>query len=126
MKWASDQLDDIAKFGPDWDSYGGDPPSPLAIAIASRLLQAVYEIFGRLAHEQSQPQVVVPRADGGIQIEWGSGPVELAVHADASGALGYLSIGQQDGVRTYEEVPNASWENILQMIARVVFTVRDE
>lgn len=126
MQWASDQLDDIAKLGPDWDSYGGDPPSPLAIATASKLLQTVHEIFGRLSHEQSQPQIVAPRADGGIQIEWGTRPVEIAVHADPSGTLGYLYIDQQDGVRTYEEAPSAAWDKILQLIAKVVFTVQDE
>ncbi len=126
MQWASDQLDEIAKLGPDWDSYGGDPPSPQAIATAYNLLQAVYEIFGRLTPEQSQPQVVAPRAGGGIQIEWGTRPVEIAVHADPSGVLGYLYIDQQDGVRKYEEVQTASWDKLLQMIARVVFTVQDE
>ncbi len=126
MQWASDQLDDIAKLGPDWDSYGGDPPSPLAIATASKLLQTVHEIFGKLAQEQSQPQVVAPRADGGIQIEWGTQPVEIAVHTDPSGALGYLYIDQQDSIRTSEEVPSASLEKILQLIAKVIFTVQDE
>lgn len=126
MQWASDQLDDIAKLGPDWDSYGGDPPSPMAIAIASELLLIVDKNFGRLAYEQSQPQVVAPRADGGIQIEWGTRPVEIAVHADPSGALGYLYIDRQSGTPVYEEVANASWEKILQLIAKVVFTVQDE
>jgi len=125
MQWASDQLDDIAKLGPDWDSYGGDPPSPLAIATASKLLQTVHEIFGRLAYEQSQPQVVAPRADGGIQIEWGTRPIEIAVHADPSGALGYLYIDRRSGTPVYEEVANASWKKILQLIAKVLFTVQD-
>ncbi len=123
MQWSSDQLDDIAKLEPDWDSYGGVPPSPLAIAIASNLLRIVHETFGRLAYEQSQPQVVAPRADGGIQIEWGTRPVEIAVHADPSGVLGYLYIDQQGDVPKYEEVQSASWNKILQLIATVVFTV---
>lgn len=123
MQWASDQLDDISKLEPDWDSYGGDPPSPLAIATATRLLQDVCEIFDRLAHGQSQPQIVAPRADGGIQIEWGTRPVKIAVHADPSGVLDYLYVDRQGDTPKYEEVPNASWDKILQMIARVVLTI---
>ncbi len=64
------RLDDIAKLGSDWDSYGADPPSPLAIDMASKFLRIVDEKLGRLALEQSRPQIVAPRPDGGIQIEW--------------------------------------------------------
>ena len=123
MQRASDRLDDIAKLGPDWDSYGADPPSPLAIAIASELLLIVDKNFGRLAYEQSQPQVVAPRADGGIQIEWGTRPVEIAVHADPSGVLVYLYVDRQGDIPKYEEVPSASWNEVLRLIAKVVFTV---
>ncbi|HWS83221.1 MAG TPA: hypothetical protein VN207_03075 [Ktedonobacteraceae bacterium] len=123
MRRASDRLDDIAKLGPDWDSYGADPPSPLAITIASKLLLIVDKKFGKLVYEQSQPQVVAPRADGGIQIEWGTRPVEIAVHADPSGSLGYLYVDRQGDVPTYEEVPSASWDEVLRLIAKVVFTV---
>jgi hypothetical protein len=122
MQWALDQLDDIATLGPDWDSYGADAPSSLAIATASNLLRLVDETFGRLVYEQSQPQLVAPRADGGIQIEWGTQPVEIAVHADPSGSLGYLFIDQRSGAATYQEVQSASLEQILQLIATVVFT----
>jgi hypothetical protein len=123
MRWALDQLDDIAKLGPNWDSYGGDPPSRRAIIIASTLLQTVHDLFGNIAPEQSQPQIIAPRADGGVQIEWSAQSVEIAVHVDPSGTLGYLYIHQQDKVPTYEEEPNSSWDKILQLIAWVVFTV---
>jgi hypothetical protein len=117
------QLNDIAKLGQDWDSYGADPPSPLAITMASELLCIVNKNFGRLAYEQSQPQVVAPRADGGIQIEWGARPVTVAVHTDHSGSLGYLYVDRQGDILTYEEVPSASWDEVLRVIAKVVFTV---
>lgn len=117
---ASDQLGNIAKFGRNWDSYGADPPSPLAITIASKLLLIVDEKFGKLACEQSQPQIVAPRPDGGIQIEWGTRPVEIAVHADPSGGLGYLYINRQGDIPEYKEVPSASWGEVLQLIAKVV------
>jgi hypothetical protein len=123
MSWASDRLDAIAKLGPNWDSYGGDPPSPRAILNAFALLQTVYASFGSRDHEHSQPQIVAPRADGGIQIEWSTLPVEIAVHADPSGTMGYLYIDRSGERPTYREVQNAPLKDIVQSIATVVFTV---
>jgi hypothetical protein len=120
---ALDQLGEFAKLGQNWDSYGADPPSPLAIIIASELLRIVDKKFGKLAYEQSQPQLVAPCPDGGIQIEWGTQLVEIAVHADPSGSLGYLYVNRQDDIPEYKEVSSASWDEVLQLIAKVVFTV---
>jgi len=116
-------LDDIAKLGSDWDSYGADPPSPLAIDMASKFLRIVDEKLGRLALEQSRPQIVAPRPDGGIQIEWGTRPVKIAIHTDPSGGLGYLYVDRQKDIPEYKEVASASWDEVLQLIAKVVFTV---
>jgi hypothetical protein len=124
MQRVSDQFHDIAKLGPNWDSYGADPPSPLAIAIAFELLLLVDHKFSRLAYEESEPQVVAPRPDGGIQMEWGTQRVEIAVHTDPSGNLGYLYVDQQSDILKYEEVPSASWHEVLRLIAKVVFTVQ--
>jgi len=117
------KLNEIADLGPDWDTYGGDPPSPLAIAMARRLLLIVYGEFSRLAYEQSWPQAIAPRADGGVQIEWGTRPVEIAVHTNPSGGLGYLYVDQQSGTPEYKEVPSASFNEVLQLIAKVMFAV---
>jgi hypothetical protein len=120
---ALDKLDDIAKLEQDWDSYGADPPSLLAIFIASNLLLIVDKEFSRLAYEQSYPQLVAPCADGGIQIEWGMRPVEIAVHIDPSGTLSYLYTSWQGDTPEYKEVSSASWSEVLQLIAKVMFTV---
>ncbi len=123
MPWATDQLDAIAALEPNWDSYGGEPPSPEAIKGAEFFLQTVHQSFGNYDHDQSQPQIVAPRADGGIQMEWGTYSAEIDVHVDASGVLGYLFIDQQGTEPIYREVQMASLEDALQWVARVVFTV---
>ena len=123
MQWASNRLEAIAKLEPDWNSYGANRPSPRAIANASILLQTVYDTFGSWVREQSQPQVVAPRADGGIQIGWGRRPIEIAVHADPSGTLGYLYIERRGNTPEFKEVQNATWNEVLGLIAKVVFTV---
>jgi hypothetical protein len=123
LQWASARLDDIATLEPNWNSYGAHRPSPLAIAIASELLLIVDKNLGSVAYERSQPQVVAPRADGGIQIRWGTRPVEIAVHADPSGTLGYLYVERRGDTTSFKEVQSASWDEVLQMIATVVFAV---
>jgi len=123
MQWASNRLEAIAKLEPDWNSYGANRPSPRAIANASILLQTVYDTFGSWVREQSQPQIVAPRADGGIQIGWGRRPIEIAVHADPSGTLGYLYIERRGNTPEFKEVQNATWNEVLGLIAKVVFTV---
>ena len=122
MSWALEELDDIAALEPDWDSYGAEPIAPRAIALATDLLHLVDERLGRVAFEQSRPQIVAPRPDGGVQIEWGTRPIQIAVHTDPSGNLGYLFKDQQAGAIIYEEKQSASWNQILQLIATVVFT----
>ncbi len=123
IQWASDRLDAITKLEPNWNSYNADRPSLRAIANASTLLRTVYERFSSRVREQSQPQIVAPRADGGIQIGWGRRPVEIAVHADPLGTLGYLYIERQGDIPKFKEVQNATWEEVLQLIATVVYTV---
>lgn len=124
MPWALEQLHEIAALEPDWDSYGADSIAPRAIALATDLLRLVDERLSRVAFEQSRPLVVAPRPDGGIQIEWGTYPIQIAVHTGPSGNLGYLFKDQQAGVTRYEEKQSASWDQILQLIATVVFTAR--
>jgi hypothetical protein len=124
LPWALEQLDEIVELEPGWDSYGADPIAPRSIALATDLLRLVDEKLGRVAFDQSWPQVVAPRADGGVQIEWGTPPVQIAVHADPSGNLGYLYKVRQDKDTKYEEKQGASWDQVLQLIATVVFTAR--
>lgn len=124
LPWALEQLNEIAELEPGWDSYGADPIAPRAIALAADLLRLVDEKLGRVAFDRSWPQIVAPRADGGVQIEWGTPPVQIAVHADTSGNLGYLYKDRQGEVTRYEEKQGASWDQILQLIATVVFTAR--
>ena len=123
MPWALEQINTMATLKQNWNSYGGDPPSRAAMRTAESILQMVYTTFGSLPREQSHPQAVAPRADGGVQMEWSTPPLEIAVHVDSSGTLGYLSIDRRDRKPTYREVPSSSFNEVLQAIANVVYAV---
>jgi len=123
MPWASAQLKAMAELKPNWNSYGGEPPSRVAMGSAELMLRAVHTNFGNLLGRQSQPQAVAPRTDGGVQMEWSTPPFEIAVHVDASGAMGYLSIDRRGSRPIYREVPSASFNDLLQAIATVVYAV---
>jgi hypothetical protein len=55
-----------------WDSYGGLPPTPEAIAVAEILLQ---------------PGSLVPSPDGGLQIEWHQGGYDIEITIDPRGSI---------------------------------------
>jgi hypothetical protein len=113
----------IAQFADlesDWDSYGGEPPSPIARDEAGRWVEIVADLFGSRAGDAVRPYSVAPLADGGVQIEWRGrhGVVELEV--GPSGELGYLFLAQEGPVPRAEEVEDASWSDVLRALLRAL------
>jgi hypothetical protein len=112
----------IAQFAdlrPDWDSYGGDPPSPRARTEAGQWVEIVADLFGARAGDAAVPYSVAPLADGGVQLEWRgrSGVVELEVGPE--GELGYLFLAGAEGGAPAEEGDDASWSDVLRALSRV-------
>lgn len=71
---------------PGWDSYGGLPPAPAAIAAAHSLTFALH-LAGRL--DGLSPSVV-PGAAGQVQLEWHASGMDLEIEFDADGGCAYL------------------------------------
>lgn len=71
-----ERLASFAELAADWDSNGGQAPTPEAIAAARKLR--------RLLAEEPQP---VPLGDGGVQLEWQRGGLELELEISPSGEL---------------------------------------
>lgn len=74
-------LAEFCQLGPNWDSYGAEPITPVAARLAEEILSALPE-----------PYVFAPIADGGLFAEWRAGDrtIELEMHGD--GDLGYLLV----------------------------------
>ena len=110
----------FADLGPDWDSYGAAPSSPVARAAAGRWVETVARTFGSVAGERVRPYSVAPLADGGVQLEWRGPGGAIEVDVDPSGDVGYLlQIGEGTAAR-YEEVETAAEATVLRLLARVL------
>jgi len=67
----------------DWDSYGGPPPSEVAVTAGVRLILGVdldYFVSPR----------IVPVSGGGVQLEWSLGSREVEIEIDDDGSAEYL------------------------------------
>jgi hypothetical protein len=56
---AERRLKQLTKLSADWDSYGSDPPSPTALALAGSITEAFIN-FGLI------PDAITPSAEGGV------------------------------------------------------------
>jgi hypothetical protein len=60
---------------PDWDSYGADPVDPPTLDRATSFLSTL-AIYVRSRYPRLY---IVPTTDGGVSLEWQSGPKELTI-----------------------------------------------
>jgi hypothetical protein len=63
---AAERIRKLAKLEPDWDGYGGDPPTAEAIKMTAMLLLAIH----KLAHGLLDGPFISPSPDGGLGLEW--------------------------------------------------------
>lgn len=109
------RLTGLECFGPNWDSYGSQPPASSAITKARNL---VWEVVGKdFAHfgVRAIPYTAAPLSGGGVQIEWqgpsGSVEVEIGPHCE----FGYLMTRQRP--EETEERDNVSEDEVLRLIS---------
>jgi hypothetical protein len=67
---AFSRLDEFARFGPDWDSYGASPLSHEAIDVARVILHRLHELSLDGVTPALAPYHAAPSPDGGVAIEW--------------------------------------------------------
>jgi hypothetical protein len=126
MQEAVDEVHRFTELGPNWDSYGGEPPTRQSITAASALLVTMQRVLGGYVGQRIEPEYVAPRPDGGVQIEWVARSVKVSVEVSETGSLGYLFVDKSSGVRKAKEEHDVPAETIQQMIATVLLTVDDE
>lgn len=120
MRPALDHLARLAELGPDWDSYGGVPPTAEAVATARRLVLAVANELVDVAGVEVRPHTVAPLADGCVQLTWRGRSDELEVEVGPRDDIGYLLVKRQGSEETFQEAEGVSSSEILELIGRVV------
>lgn len=117
-----ERLAELAKLGPNWDSYGAESISSHAIAVAYQLLFAIYSQISIPLKSHIQP-FAAPLSDGGIQLEWKGKRASLAVQIAPEGTFGYLLTRGGAPNQFYEEDDDVPGPTIISLVASVL---RDE
>lgn len=116
---ALDELEALRLLPANWDSYGGEPPTAQAIISAENLLHGANMVLGQHVGKRLEPEYIAPRADGGIQIEWGNRPLKVSVQVTSMGGFAFLAVAWKNGVRAPREKHDVSSDGVIQEIARV-------
>ncbi|GEM_PF-6940527 len=119
VRTALRRLAEMATLEHDWDSYGADPPSAVAVTTASSFLLHVVEQLGELAGERVKPFAVAP-FDGGVQLEWRGSQAEVEIDVDSAGELSYVYVDKGLAERHFEEGDGVDWPTAIDLVARVL------
>ena len=66
----TERFEELAALEPDWDGYGARPTDRGALVLAQRIAESLVGL------PLPAPRIF-PVPDGGVQMEWTAGPVEL-------------------------------------------------
>jgi hypothetical protein len=113
------RLTELATLPQGWDSYGADPPSPIAIATARGLVRRVAEQLGAPAGDRVKPFAVAP-FDGGVQLEWRAARAEVEIDVNADGEISYLYVDKGSAERRFEEGEFDGWRAAIDLVVRVL------
>lgn len=104
--WSDDQREEVAAqivalaaLEADWDGYGAKVVDAAALGFAQRLIDQLLSEVGRVPS-------VIPVPDGGVQLEWDAGPIELELEARPGGrAAIFICDDESTGQRFDGELP---------------------
>lgn len=120
MAWVEGRLAELARLEPDWDSYGGFPPTDRAVADAASIMRTAFNKFGPTAGERAIPYGVFPIADGGVQLEWHGPSSELELNVGPEGGLSFLVIEHPKGEPRYRQGSDLSNVEALDLVRSVI------
>jgi hypothetical protein len=92
--WLYETLSAIKEYSfysPNWDSYGGVPPTFAAA-------YAALDLLGRTLPSNAAPPSVVPGGSGSLQFEWHrtTGDLEITVEANGATSIGFTDAAGND------------------------------
>jgi hypothetical protein len=90
---AVEALADLLKLPAGWNSYQSKPIAPQNVLHAIRLL-------AELIRPQTPAPAVVPRVQGGIQLEWHTGTIDIEVYVDSPEQVNFFAEHVESGEST--------------------------
>jgi hypothetical protein len=96
-----DRFQHLSRLSDNWDSYGGRPPSDLAVFTALSLV-------ARLLSDTSAPPAIVPTSEGGVQLEWHRDGDELEIRVTSTGEISAFRFNEDAGELAQLEKVNLS------------------
>ena len=114
------RLEEFPSLEPNWDSYGADPITPLAIRIARRIAECVTASHMATGLPDLYALHAVPLAHGGVQLEWDTEGQSLEVAIGPDGRLAYLYVDERGGQPASQESECATEDVILGLASRLV------
>ena len=121
-----DRIAAFLKLPPDWDSYGANAPSVVAVTAAQRFVRTAFARYLPNYGSQIAPYWVAPIPNGGIQIDWRGPNGEIEVDVDPSGKFGYLLQEGTGDASTAEEANDVPLETVLGLLAKVLDRARSD
>lgn len=86
------RLDELSELTTGWDEEQARTIEPLALRTASMVAR-------HLMHERLPELEVFPVPDGGAQLEWRAGPIELETDIEPGGAVAFVCDDERSGQR---------------------------
>ena len=117
---AFERLTRIAALAPNWDAHGALPPTPVAVATASLLIEAVAEEQERAAGARVAPETSAPIPDGGLQVEWAGRLERIEVQIAPDGMLGYLIVRGSGADAEFDEADNVPFARVVEAVTHVL------
>ncbi len=98
MKRVVDRLEHLVNLPVGWNGYGAPSIAPDAAAAALNVVVA-------LDRGDDLLPSIVPTQDGGVQLEWHRGDIDLELEIDASGSVDLWYMDESTGKEREESLP---------------------
>ena len=112
---------ELAALPGNWDGEGAIPPTPVAIEETTQLIDTIVGRLGMAAGRAAVPWTIGPAHFGGLMPEWRGPGGELEVLVGPMGEVSYLWITFDDGEEDYVNGQNPSTNDLLSVIAHILF-----
>lgn len=105
---AIDQISQLGSIGHNWDSYGSEPPNPIAIENAKNMIK-------RFASRNIKPAVIAPCPEEGVTLTFIIGEQMATIETYSSGEIIAIKAKEETESEVWEvdpDSPEADIDNI--------------